>query len=1099
MSTDQFVITNIHCSSCETAIRKLLYAFPGVDHVDIGDDHSVKVSHDLSVTPKTLNKALSKAGYESSLTDAQRHYSPSWLRNRRHKQLCQSCKEGLTHADETVPTLKSMSSNTDKIYRVVFGISGMTCASCSNAITAAIKSVPTVIESGVDLIGKSATVLLSNKPTAQTVLNAIKDIGYDAEIVEILQTDAPKELTVSVPIAGMTCVSCVNNLTSAFAAQDIPAQISLVTNSGKFTVPSEDMVKRVLQIIEDCGYDPGEPTVTKSNEVAVKNKPRTVTLNIEGMFCDQCPKNVIRALQAFGDDIQFSDQHFSAHNPQIKISYIPHAPEFTIRQIMDSISTVSPQFTVTIVHLLSLDERVKILARKERKALMYRLILAVVCAIPAFIIGVVGMGLLRSSNPTRMYLMEPIWAGSVPRATWAMLFIATPAYFFAADVFHRKALREIYSLWRFKNKWRRRLFKFGSMDLLMSLGTTISYICSIATLILIARTPATSNMGIDTQYFDSVNFLTMFLLIGRQLEATAKAKTASAVSMLKKLRPKTALLVTEDGGDKEVLIDLIDVGDLIRVLPGMSPPADAVIVSGESEFDESTITGESLPSEKKRNDTVFAGTMNVGGQSVQAKITAAHGGTLLDSIVNAVQDGQMKRAPIERVADVLTGYFVPVVCLLALLTWFIWLGLAETGKLPQSYLDIDIGGWTVWSLQFCIAVFVIACPCGIGLAAPTALFVGSGLAAKHGIIARGGGEAFQEASNVDIIAFDKTGTLTEGGSPTVRNVLQIEPDSLVDGVQIARDLELMSTHPLGKAICNYADSQSFIETTKYEMTEEVSGKGMKGKAKGDQGSKEVIIGNEKILADHGIDIPSEWRAKIDAEKDEGCSVVFVARKEGDEYKLILMFAIADTLRKEAKHVVERLKEMGIEVWMITGDSKKTAISIGEQVGIPKERILAEVLPTEKADKVAYLQRAGKPNKRSIVAMVGDGINDAPSLRASDVGIAIGSGADVAVASAKFVLMQSNLTSVLTLIDISKVVFRRVKFNFGWAGVYNMIGIPIAAGVLYPYHNTRLSPEWAALAMALSSVSVILSSLALKLYRPKKANIMTTPEEVTNEK
>lgn len=704
----------------------------------------------------------------------------------------------------------------------------------------------------------------------------------------------------------------------------------------------------------------------------------------------------------------------------------------------------------------------------------------------------------------------------------------------------------------------------------MSLGTSVAYFASIALLALEATAKPESESGhsemkrdsnmktqsYSTTYFDSVVFLTMFLLVGRLLEAYSKSKTASAISLLTSLRPRTALLVdTETDRTEEIGIDFLEIGDTARILSGMSPPADGVIITGSADFNEAALTGEALPVAKGPGDQIFAGTSHAGGGPVTMRVESPEGGTMLDQITNVVRQGQMKRAPIERVADVLTGYFVPVVTLIAVIVFVVWLSLGLSGSLPDHYLDIDVGGWPVWALEFAISVFVVACPCGIGLAAPTAMFVGTGIAAKNGILPRGGGEAFQEGSQIDVVVFDKTGTLTQGGAPKITDTLFLSDECKPLAIQIARDLELNSTHLLARALLDYAETENEkgnadLEVSSEDEKEDLSalsesdnadeklapsvtlvgtgkhnyrvhlgpvkvddimekaGRGLRGRVAGLQSGVadeeqivEAIIGNEKYMTESGAVMSLAEDAAMLEWKKQGKSVMLLAvrRRAEKDFKVFALFAAADPLRPEAKFVIEQLQKRGIQTWMISGDNEITAKAVASQIGIPESNVIGGVLPHEKAEKVTWLQKTasvtngdkrgfmlGRNRKeRSVVAMVGDGINDAPPLTAADVGIAIGSGSDIALSSAKFVLMSSDLTQILNLFDISTVVFRRVIFNFLWAGIYNIIGIPIAAGVIYPANHARLAPAWASLAMALSSVSVVCSSLALKLYRPKK--------------
>ena len=543
------------------------------------------------------------------------------------------------------------------------------------------------------------------------------------------------------------------------------------------------------------------------------------------------------------------------------------------------------------------------------------------------------------------------------------------------------------------------------------------------------------------------------------MEAYTKHKAADAVSMLAGLRPTEAILDTV-GGEERISTELLEVGDIVKVPNGSTPPGDGIIISGTSKFDESSLTGESRPAQKQVGDPVYVGTVNVGGV-VTVKLEAIGGSSMLDKIVDIVRQGQSNRAPIERFADILTGYFVPVIVLLAILTWVIWLSLGVSGALPGHYLDVDEGGWVIWSLQFAIAVFVIACPCGIGLAAPTACYVGSGLAAKYGILVQGGGEAFQEASLVDCVVFDKTGTLTEGGEPKVTDS-EVFTEDREKTLAIASELESASTHTLALAI------RSFCETTKgkveiiTEEMEETGGLGIYAEMKVNGESIVAIIGNEPWMEEHDAIYPSNSPALLDEWKFQGKSVVIMATRhipdseKGPEplFKVVAQFAISDPLRKEAPFVIKELEKQGIATWMISGDNVTTAQAVAEMVGIRADHVIAGVLPHQKAEmaqwlqntagkrqkrhwwsrkpaSVPELQESGKEGQRAIVAMVGDGINDAPALAVSDLGIAIGSGSDIALGSSKFILLSSNLLTILTLFDLSSTVFRRIKFNFFW--------------------------------------------------------------------
>ncbi|KAF8469132.1 E1-E2 ATPase-domain-containing protein [Kalaharituber pfeilii] len=997
-------------------------------------------------------------------------------------------------------------------------------------------------------------------------------------------------------IEGMTCSTCTGKVNEIIGA--LPGvknvDVALMTNSAtvRFEGTRED-VEKIVDEVESIGYGCTLNTIKGlAAEWQQKNVlERTIQIKVEGMFCESCPIRVLEAISAVGGDIKIQ-KVLTITDPILEITYLPNPPDFTIRRIISTLDSLNPAFTVTIYHPPTIEERSRHIQRTELRRFIIRAILCIIIAIPTFMIGIVWMSLVPKDNKIRQYWESQMWSGRATRLEWALFFLSTPVQFVIADVFHVRAIKEIRSLWRKGSTVPilRRFYRFGSMNLLISLGVSIAYFASVA-LLAIAATTDGDAMGHHTTYFDSTVFLTMFLLLGRCLEAYSKAKTADAVSMLGKLRPTEALLLLDglpaatsssagnthdlvekdDVGPssstiKKIPVDMLEVGDTIVVQHGGSPPADGKIVMGQTKFDESSLTGEARPVQKVEGDEVFAGTINK-GRPVHVVISAVSGESMLDQIVKVVREGQTRRAPIERVADVITGYFVPVVTLIAICTWIIWLSLGMSGTLQDYWLDIAEGSWPVWSLGFAIAVFVVACPCGIGLAAPTALFVGSGLAAKHGILAKGGGEAFQEASWLDCIVFDKTGTLTEGGEPKVtdeevfitageRIEMENEVRKLVYAFAVR--LEDMSSHPLARAIVAYCEGKEKASVIGSEV-EEVPGRGLKGvftiKANnGTNDSYEAIIGNEPFMTENGVPTLDEVTHEIlHGWKSKGKSVVLLAIKKRagsstlscfttSSFTLSAAFAAMDPLRPEASYVIRNLRASGISVWMISGDNPITAVAVAGMVGIPRENVIAGVLPTEKADKILYLQNNApkrsrsrwfhnpfsskekasnaKQNKRAIVAMVGDGINDAPALTVSDVGIAIGSGSDIAIGSAKFILVSSNLNSLLTLTDLSRKVFRRVKFNFFWACVYNMIALPVAAGVLYPVgmrnytppapghdpangsgghgmseikgpQRIRLEPVWASLAMALSSVSVVCSSLLLKTtlwgvgFRPRR--------------
>lgn len=1035
-------------------------------------------------------------------------------------------------------------------YTARISIGGMTCASCVNSITAAVQQLDFVKDVAVNLLTNSATVVYTSpRERVDLVTEQIEGIGFEATLddvkptIKVSQPSRSSNVYVTeIAITGMTCGSCVGTVTKGLEELEFVqnASVNFLSHSGRVEFEGRHNLDQIVEKIEDLGYD---ATVNNVQPLAANEdqtcdaQARTVAIHVDGMFCHHCPGKVLDSLQSLPDVTV--EEKLSQKSPMLKITYIPRPPSLTIRSILASIDQANSSFHASIYHPPSIEDRSRAMQLLERRRLLARLLFVFAAAIPTFIVGIVFMSLVSSENPTRRYLEQTLWAGSVTRTEWALFIASTPVMFYGTDVFHVRTMKEIYALWRPGSRVPilRRFYRFGSMNLLISAGTAVAYFSSLAVLIVDAAV-GTKTSAHSTTYFDSVVFLTLFILAGRFLEAYSKAKTGDAVTSLGKLRPSEALLVEAQsmGGDAldnaasdqmtRISVDLLEVGDAVRVPHGASPPADGVVVGeGSYQFDESSLTGESRPIKKTAGDRVFTGSVNV-GQPVHIRVTGLGGSSMLDRIIAVVREGQSKRAPLERVADLLTSHFVPLITLIAIITFIVWLALGHSGVLPRDYLDVAQGGWTFWSLEFAIAVFVVACPCGLALAAPTALFVGGGLAAKHGILVKGGGEAFQEASRLDAIVFDKTGTLTEGGSLKVSEHEVLTKDDNVISVAwaLVRKLEESSNHPIAQAISAFCEFQPGVNITSADI-QEISGQGMKGVFTvingDDRAQYEAAIGNERLLqnvlpAEADTYFVSNLLSKY---QSAGKSTAILSMRYispespgPSSFFPAIVFATSDTIRPEAVEVISQLNKRRIEVYMCTGDNQTTAHAVADMLGIPRSNVVANVQPAEKAAFVRQVQdgsvktaptgTVGAPAftrnaTRPIVAFVGDGVNDSPALAAADVSIAMASGSDVAINSASFILLNSDLSTILQLVLLSRRVFNRVRMNFGWAVIYNLCLVPVAAGVFYPivsgHHQKviggeivtvnehwRFSPVWAALAMALSSISVVSSSLALRV-------------------
>lgn len=569
----------------------------------------------------------------------------------------------------------------------------------------------------------------------------------------------------------------------------------------------------------------------------------------------------------------------------------------------------------------------------------------------------------------------------------------------------------------------------ANMNTLVTIGTTIAYFYSLFA--MVTGRPV---------YFESAAFIAVFVLFGDTMEERMHNNASNALKKLLDLQVKNAM-VLRDGHFVQVPLDQVQVGDIIQVKPGQKVPVDGVITSGQTSLDESMITGESMPVTKRVGDTVVGSTIN-GDGAIQFRATKVGQDTMLAQIVEMVKKAQTSHAPIQNLTDKISGIFVPAVLIIAIITFVVW----------YSFL----GATLVQAMLFAVAVIVIACPCALGLATPTALMVGTGRAAKMGVLIKDG-QALEEINDIKTVVFDKTGTITVG-KPTVTDIVGDPAEVLT----VAASLEDNSEHPLAKAVMKAAADKQITPQTVTNFTA-VEGKGVQATLNDQQ----AFVGNDKLLADYQI--TDDFRQRMADLQDEAKTVILI----GLAKKVIGLIAIQDAPKPTSAAAIAALKARGLQTVMLTGDNDRVATAIAKEVGI--DRVIANVLPNEKAEHVQALEQDGK------VAFVGDGINDAPALTAASVGIAMGSGTDIAIESGSIVLVQNDLRGVVKALNISKKTFNRIKLNLFWALIYNLIGVPIAAGVFVGL-GLQLSPEFAALAMAFSSVSVVTSSLLLNKVR-----------------
>jgi len=738
------------------------------------------------------------------------------------------------------------------------------------------------------------------------------------------------------------------------------------------------------------------------------------TFNVTGMSCASCARTVENALNK-NEDIKAS---VNIATEKVNIEYDENKYNF------EKIKKIVENSGYGLVETLSEEEKMQMYEDKI-KSLRNKLILAAVFAIPLMYISMghmMGIHLPDIVNPKKNAAVYSI----------VQLLLTIPVVYAGKDFF----------IHGFKNLVR----KSPTMDSLIAMGASAAIIYSLyATYMTITADPE-YHMNL---YFESAGTIITLILLGKLLEARTKGQTSSAIKKLIGLQPKKAKII-ENGVEKEVLIENIKVGDIIVVKPGEKIAVDGKIVNGNTSVDEAMITGESIPVSKNIGDKVIGGSINKNG-SIQFEATEIGKDTVLSQIIKLVEEAQGSKAPISRMADIVAGYFVPIVIMIATITGIVW---------------FISGSGLIAALTFFISVLVIACPCALGLATPTSIMVGTGKGAENGILIKSG-EALETAHKIKTVVLDKTGTITKG-KPVLTDLKVYNNFDENEILQLAASAENNSEHPLAEAIVNGAKERN-VEFKQYDKFRAMPGYGIRAVIN----EKEIQIGNRKLMASRKIGTEV-------AEKDyeilsnEGKTPMFISVNN----ELAGLIAVADVVKETSKEAVEKMHKLGLRVIMLTGDNEKTAKYIAKEVGI--DRVIAEILPFQKSEEVKKLQEAGE-----FVAMVGDGINDSPALAQANVGIAIGSGTDVAIESADIVLIRNDLNDVAGAIALSKATITNIKENLFWAFFYNVIGIPFAAGIFYAFFNgPKLDPMIAAFAMSLSSVSVLMNALRLKFFKVK---------------
>jgi Cu+-exporting ATPase len=824
----------------------------------------------------------------------------------------------------------------------------------------------------------------------------------------VKKTSNKKSEKTHIHITGMTCTTCAATIEKGLADTPGVKQANVNFASEKATIeydPSKVDLTKIKDTISQTGY--GVAT-------------RKSIFPVGGMTCASCVARVEEALSGVPGVIS---ANVNLASEKATVEYTEGTNISELRRAVEEAGYTLGQEAETL-------EDVTIAARRELRGVRNRFIFAAIFAAS---------------------IMALMWTPSFSGKPYLLWALATPVQFWAGWRFYRGA-------------WGALRHKTADMNTLVAVGTSAAYFYSVVAVLFPGLfTSAEVELGL---YFDTSAMIIALILLGRFLETRARGQTSEAIKKLIGLNPETALVI-RDGEEREISVEDVLVGDLILVRPGERIPVDGIIREGYSSLDESMITGESIPVEKKAGDEVIGASMNKTG-SFKFEATRVGKDTTLAQIIRLVEEAQGSKAPIQRLADVIASYFVPIVIGIASITFIIWYFAGPSPSLIYALLNF-------------VAVLIIACPCAMGLATPTAIIVGTGKGSEHGVLIKSA-ETLERSHKIRAVLLDKTGTLTQG-EPRVTDIIALPPATEDDVLRLAASAEHGSEHPLGEAVVKAALGKK-LDISAASDFNATPGHGIEASVAG----KKLLLGNLSLMSEKGLPLNGLGEA-AERLRAKGKTVMFL----GIDSHIAGIIALADTLKPDARATVAALHNMGIEVMMLTGDNQLTAEAIAREAGV--DRVLAEVLPEHKAEEVKKLQEEEK-----VVAMVGDGINDAPALAQADVGIAIGTGTDVAVETGDITLISGDLGGIVTAISLSKRTMRAIKQNLFWAFAYNTALIPVAAGILYlAFGNTGvpsglhfilgdygfLNPILAAFAMAASSITVVSNSLRLKGFRPAK--------------
>ncbi|RCI05684.1 ATPase Cu transporting protein 7A [Rhizopus stolonifer] len=1155
-------VLGMTCHSCVASITDALQN--EIPHVQAGSVHvnlQTEMAMFICTRPDVdlIHTVIEERGFDVENVQIIRNLAPpAVLLSRQQRQ-------------NSIVSLASVESQTVSIpHKVKFQISGMTCASCVRTIELGLKKLPGVNPSSVqvNLLTHIGTFSFYGATLDEKMLiQAVKNMGYTAGNVVFISDYQPTENTTAkstvyradMLITGMYCPNCIEKvyhaLTKLHGIRSKSIQSDLDTGRTSFEYIGEFITRqRIHQTILQLGFNAES---IKINKITTQDNDDTASISshkshrfasthlvVTGMTCSSCVANIERTMMKQAGVISCQV------NLLAKSAVIRHDPSVVgARSLAQMIEQIGYKAELSQeaqgVTISEQRESLRASMDKELSVLRTRFLWSLLFAVPVVLISMIFMMALSTSHPIHKAFMKEVVHG-LSIGDLILFLLATPVQFWLGMPFYIKAYKSLVYT------------RTANMETLVAMGTTVAYFASVASVIAAMVRKTAGAMSLN--YFETSVLLITFIHFGKWLEALAKGKTAETITKLMDLQPEKAILIEisqkntdtspEIISEKEIDSKDIQVGDIIKINAGGRIPCDGKVWRGSSAADESMITGESVPVTKKEGDNVITATINTSAP-IYIRAIRVGSDTTLSRIIQLVQDAQASpKAPIEQLADNISSVFVPVVILLALITFIVWEVMSIKDLYPDTWVPMGESK-SIFSLMLAVTVLVIACPCGLGLASPTAVMVGTGVAAKYGVLVKGGGYALEMANRITTVAFDKTGTLTMG-KPLVTHAWidqtsqqQAKENNTSQRIAIWKILGSVgsaSNHPLSKSIEKKArfviqtllgdphvSDTELITNNTDALEQEDEETYSKQNAQLFEG---VTIKNAQEIPGRGLlatitltpelsenltasPITSDKELSASDNHQDGCKdacacdVCNCATNSlccsASQTMMVAQLAIADIPRPEATQLISELRERGVEVWMVTGDNERTGRVIGKQLGIPSDYVLAGVKPEQKADKIRNLQIRGiRPNdtlhgtyrfskhykksqkhKNAVVAMVGDGINDSPALAQADVGISVGSATDIAIEAASIVLIRNNLMDLLTMYDLSRTVVRRIRFNFLWAFLYNAIAIPIAAGVLYPATGAGLPPYIAGIAMVASSVSVVCSSLLLRLYKAPK--------------